>query len=66
MPKLKTHKACRRRFKVTAKGKLKFRREGRRHLNGHMSGQHKQNLDTTVTMNDKVAKKIVYAIIHGS
>ncbi len=66
MPKLKTHKASKRRFKVTATGKLKFRREGRRHLNAHMSGKRKQNLDSSKTMNDTVAKKIVKAMVDGN
>ena len=66
MPKLKTHKASRRRFKVTATGKLKFRRSGRRHLNAHMSGKRKQHLDKALTMNDTVAKKIVKAMVQGN
>ncbi|HMO34584.1 MAG TPA: 50S ribosomal protein L35 [Gemmatales bacterium] len=66
MPKLKTHKASKRRFKVTATGKLKFRREGRRHLNAHMSGNAKRKLDTCVTINTTEAKKIVKAITEGN
>ncbi|MFO0812188.1 MAG: 50S ribosomal protein L35 [Gemmatales bacterium] len=66
MPKMKTHKASKRRFKVTATGKLKFRREGRRHLNGHMSGTAKRKLDTAVTLNTTEAKKIVKAITQGN
>lgn len=66
MPKMKTHKASKRRFKVTATGKLKFRREGRRHLNAHMAGKHKQKLDKAVTINTTEAKKIVKAITQGN
>jgi large subunit ribosomal protein L35 len=65
MPKMKTHKASKRRFKVTATGKLKFRREGRRHLNGHMSGNTKRKLDATVTLDNADARKIVKAITKG-
>ena len=36
MPKLKTNKAARKRFKVTATGKVMFKPAGRRHL---MSGK---------------------------
>ena len=66
MPKMKTHKASKRRFKVTATGKLKFRREGRRHLNAHQSGATKQKLDKAVTINTTEAKKIVKAITRGN
>ena len=33
MPKQKTHKGSKKRFKVTATGKLKRRQSGKRHLN---------------------------------
>ena len=66
MPKQKTHSGAKKRFKVTATGKLKFRRSGRRHLNAHMSGKRKQDLDKAITMNDKVAKKIVKAMTKGN
>ncbi|MEW6057643.1 MAG: 50S ribosomal protein L35 [Bdellovibrionota bacterium] len=35
MPKLKTKKAAAKRFKVTGKGKVKFKRAGKRHQLGH-------------------------------
>jgi large subunit ribosomal protein L35 len=35
MPKLKTKKAAAKRFKITASGKVKFKRAGKRHQLGH-------------------------------
>ena len=35
MPKLKTKKAAAKRFKVTASGKVKYKRAGKRHNLGH-------------------------------
>lgn len=38
MPKMKTHKGCKKRFKVTATGKVTHKRCGSSHLNSHKSG----------------------------
>ena len=65
MPKLKTHKSSKKRFRVTAKGKLKRKSAGKKHLNSHKPGLRKQRLRRPVTVVDKFAKKIVSAIVHG-
>jgi len=39
MPKLKTHKGLAKRCKITAKGKVKFARAGKNHINSHMEGR---------------------------
>lgn len=38
MPKNKTHKGLLKRVKITAKGKVKYKRSCGSHLNSHMSG----------------------------
>lgn len=38
MPKLKTHKGIKKRFKVSANGKVSHKRCGSSHLNSHKSG----------------------------
>lgn len=38
MPKLKPHKGLLKRVKVTGTGKVRFKRAGASHLNGHLSG----------------------------
>lgn len=44
MPKKKTSKSVAKRFRLTAKGKVKFKRPGRSHLLSGKSGHHKQDL----------------------
>ena len=43
MPKMKTHKASRKRFKVSATGKLKRSQAGKKHLNSPKSGKQSAN-----------------------
>jgi large subunit ribosomal protein L35 len=47
MPKLKTHKGTKKRFRLTAKGKAKHRMTGTSHLNSRMSQKRKRNLRGT-------------------
>ena len=44
MPKMKTRKAMKARFKVTASGKLKRTRPGRRHMLTKKSSKRKRSL----------------------
>lgn len=44
MPKMKTKKAVASRFRVTATGKLKHAKPGKRHLLTHKSGKRKRHL----------------------
>lgn len=44
MTKMKTKKAVSKKFKVTATGKLKFNRPGRRHKLTHKSSKRKRQL----------------------
>jgi large subunit ribosomal protein L35 len=59
MPKMKTHKASLKRFKVTANGKLKRRQAGKKHLLSHKSGKRKRHLRGTVIETGKLAKKYI-------
>ncbi len=43
MPKLKTHKGLAKRAKLTAKGKVKFAKSGKNHINSHMTGTALRN-----------------------
>jgi len=62
MPKMKTHKSIRKRFSVTATGKLKRRQAGKKHLNSHKTGKRKRHLREPITSNDALAKKYVLLI----
>lgn len=44
MPKIKTHKGAKKRFRVTANGKLKRAQAGKKHLNSPKSGKRKRQL----------------------
>jgi len=59
MPKQKTHKAAKKRFRVTASGKLKRHRAAKKHLNSHKSAKRKRRLREVVTIGGKVARKYV-------
>jgi large subunit ribosomal protein L35 len=59
MPKMKTHKASKKRFRVTASGKLKRRQAGKKHLLSHKTGTRKRHLRAPVIETDKSAIKYV-------
>ena len=63
MPKMKTHKASRKRFRVTASGKLKRHQAGKKHLLSHKTGKRKRHLREDVVQDTKLAKK--YVLIMG-
>jgi large subunit ribosomal protein L35 len=44
MPKLKTHKGIKKRFKISANGKVSHKRCGSSHLNSHKSGKQIRRL----------------------
>ena len=62
MPKMKTYKALKKRFKVTATGKLKRRQAGKKHLLSHKTGKRKRHLRSTVTQDARIPKKYVRLI----
>ena len=59
MPKMKTHKGSKKRFHVTAQGKLTRRQAGKKHLLSHKTGKRKRHLRDTVTDAGKLARKYV-------
>jgi large subunit ribosomal protein L35 len=63
MPKMKTHKASKKRFRVTASGKLKRVQAGKKHLNSHKTGKRKRQLRGPVVDGGKLSKK--YIIMMG-
>jgi large subunit ribosomal protein L35 len=58
MPKMKTHKGTKKRFRLTATGKVKHRGTGTSHLAARMSQKRKRNLRGTKTVNEVEAAKI--------
>jgi large subunit ribosomal protein L35 len=50
MPKLKTHKGMKKRFKVSATGKVSHKRCGSSHLNSHKSSKRVRRLRKSTTL----------------
>ena len=59
MPKMKTHKGSKKRFRVTASGKLKRKQAGKRHLNSAKTAARKRHLRADIVSGAKLAKKYV-------
>ncbi|MEM9658273.1 MAG: 50S ribosomal protein L35 [Planctomycetota bacterium] len=66
MPKQKTHKGTKKRFRLSAGGKAKHRSAGTSHLAARMSQKRKRNLRGTTTTTDGNAKKIREALAGNS
>jgi large subunit ribosomal protein L35 len=62
MPKMKSHRALRKRFRVTANGKLKRSSAGKKHLNSHKTGKRKRQLRAPFIGTEAIAKKYVAVI----
>ena len=58
MPKQKTHKGTKKRFRLTASGKAKHRQCGTSHLAARMSKKRRRNLRGTRVMGDAMLKQI--------
>jgi len=66
MPKQKTHKGTKKRFRLTGKGKAKHRQSGTSHLAARMSQKRKRNLRGTGTVKEVEARKIRRALCGNS
>ncbi len=62
MPKQKTHKGTKKRFRLTANGKAKHRAAGTSHLASRMSQKRKRNLRGTRVVDETVAPSIREAL----
>ncbi len=58
MPKQKTHKGAKKRFRVSAKGKVLYRKAGTSHLLSHMNTNRKRKLRKTGVLGALDAKRI--------
>lgn len=58
MPKMKTHKGTKKRFRLTATGKVKHRSAGTSHLASRMSQKRKRRLRGTTVLSGPDAAKI--------
>ena len=62
MPKQKTHKGTKKRFRLTAKGKAVHRQSGTSHLAARMSQKRKRNLRGTAAVDVSVQASIRQAL----
>ncbi len=62
MPKQKTHKGAKKRFRLTATGKVKHRQAGTSHLANRMSQKRKRNLRGTGVLKSTEADRIHAAL----
>ena len=66
MPKQKTHKGMKKRFKVSSKGKVKHRSAFRGHLLSHKSGKQKRQLRKDGVLTTTDAKEVREHLAPGS
>jgi large subunit ribosomal protein L35 len=66
MPKQKTHKGTKKRFRLTAKGKAKHRQAGTSHLAARKSKKRRRNLRGTKVVSSTVLKQIHRALAASS
>ncbi|HEV3204167.1 MAG TPA: 50S ribosomal protein L35 [Gemmataceae bacterium] len=59
MPKMKTHKGSKKRFHVTALGKLVRRQAGKKHLNSPKSAKRKRHLRSPVADDRRLSRKYI-------
>ncbi len=62
MPKQKTHKASKKRFRLTASGKVKHRQCGTSHLNTKLTPKRRRRLRGTTVLDPTQARAIKVAL----
>ncbi len=62
MPKMKTHKGTKKRFRLTANGKVKHRKAGTSHLAFRISSKRRRNLRGTGVLDHPMVKNITAAL----
>ena len=65
MPKMKTRKSAAKRFKFTANGKLKYKKQGLRHILTKKSAKRKRNLRDIGTLSAVETKRIKRMLPNG-
>lgn len=66
MPKQKTHKGTKKRFRLTATGKAKHRQAGTSHLAFRLTKKRRRNLRGTEVVDKCMTKSIVVALAGNS
>ncbi|MFK7735787.1 MAG: 50S ribosomal protein L35 [Pirellulaceae bacterium] len=66
MPKMKTHKSTKKRFRLTASGKAKHRGAGTSHLATRISKKRRRNLRGTRVLAAASTRQVVDCLRHNS
>ena len=66
MPKQKTHKGVKKRFRLTATGKVKHRKAGTSHLASRKTHKTKRNLRGTTVLSKDFTRQITIALAGNS
>jgi large subunit ribosomal protein L35 len=65
MPKMKTHKSAAKRYKVTANGKIKYKKQGLRHILTKKTTKRKRNLRHSGVLNAVEARRARTLLPYG-
>ena len=65
MPKIKTRKSAAKRYKVTSTGKVKYKKQGLRHILTKKSSKRKRKLRTLGTLSHSELKRVKKLLPYG-
>jgi large subunit ribosomal protein L35 len=65
MPKMKTHKSAAKRYKMTATGKVKYKKQGLRHILTKKTTKRKRNLRHAGVLSDVEARRARTLLPYG-
>ena len=65
MPKMKTRKSAAKRYKMTGTGKVKYKKQGLRHILTKKSTKRKRNLRKGGILSDPETKKVKVLMPYG-
>ncbi len=65
MPKIKTRKSAAKRYKITATGKVKYKKQGLRHILTKKSSKRKRKLRTLDTLSNTEQKRVKKLLPYG-
>ena len=65
MPKMKTRKSAAKRYRLTAGGKVKYKKQGLRHILTKKSTKRKRNLRHAAILSDPETRKIKRLLPYG-
>ncbi len=65
MPKMKTRRSAKKRYKVTGSGKVMYKKQGLRHILTKKTTKRKRNLRKLAVLSDREARKVKVMLPYG-